>query len=110
MPKLSDLLAEKAKAEMEIGGSKLQFTFFVMVRERFTEEEWTALLAATGRDYLKMLLPRVVVSWDLVDDDGHAVPVTAEAIDQHGIPDRLLFGIEQRVFGSDLSGKAISRT
>jgi hypothetical protein len=52
-------------------------------------------------------LPRVMVSWDLVDDDGHAIPVTAEAIDEHQIPDRLLYACEQRALGSDLLGKAL---
>lgn len=108
MPKLSDLLAEKAKGDIQIGGSTLAFQFYVMLRERFTEEEWTELLALNGRDYLKVLLPRVLISWDLVDVDGHAIPVTTEAIDQHEIPDALLFAIERRVFGSDLSGKVIS--
>lgn len=108
MPKLSDLLAEKAKADIQVGGSMLAITFYVMLRQRFSEEEWDRLLAMKGRDYLKTLLPRVLVSWDLVDDDGHAVPVTADAIDQHNIPDVLLYAIERRIFGSDLSGKATS--
>lgn len=105
MPKLSNLLSEKAKGDVQIGGSTLAITFHVMRRERFTDEEWTALLASTGRDYLKALLPKVLVSWDLVDDGGTAIEVSAEAIDQHNIPDALLFAIERRVFGSDLSGK-----
>jgi hypothetical protein len=108
MPKLSSLLAEKAKGEVQIGGSTLQIVFFVMLRERFSDDEWTSLLAMTGREYLKTLLPRVLVSWDLVDDNDQAVPVTAEAIEQHHIPDALLFAIERRIFGSDLSGKATS--
>jgi hypothetical protein len=108
MPKLSDLLAEKAKVDIQVGGASVNVVFFVLWRERFTDEEWTQLLAATGREYLKMLLPRVVVSWDIVDDDGHSIPVTVEAIDQHHIPDVLLFNIERRVLNSDLSGKVIS--
>lgn len=105
MPRLSDLLAERANASIDIGGSKLAFVFYVMLRERFSDDEWTALVASTGREYLKTLLPRALLSWDLVDDDGHAVPVTADAIEQHGVPDALLFAIERRIFASDLSGK-----
>jgi hypothetical protein len=108
MPKLSDLLAEKAKTEIQIGGATVAVVFFVLWRERFSDEEWTQLLAATGREYLKMLLPRILVSWDIVDDEGHAIPPSAEAIEQHHIPDALLFAIERRVLNTDLSGKVIS--
>ncbi len=108
MPKLSDLIAEKAKAEIQVGGSSFAIVFYVLWRSRFTPDEWTELMALTGRDHLKMLLPKVVISWDLVDADGHAVPVTAEAIDQHDIPVELLNPIAQRVVNSDLSGKVTS--
>jgi hypothetical protein len=108
MPKLSDLLAEKTKADIQVGDTSFTIVFYVIWRERFTADEWTALLKLRGREYLKVLLPRVMVSWDLVDDDGHAVPVTADAIEQHEIPDTLLFACERRALNSDLSGKAIS--
>jgi hypothetical protein len=108
MPKLSDLLAEKVKADIQVGGSTFAIVFYVLWRERFSEEEWERLLALRGREYLKVLLPRVVVSWDLVDDEGHAVPVTAEAIEQHQIPDTLLFACERRALNSDLAGKVTS--
>lgn len=108
MPKLSGLLAEKAKADIQVGGSTLAIVFYVMWRERFNEEEWAQLLALNGRDYLKTVLPRVLASWDLTDNDGHAVPITAEAMDQHEIPDSLLFAIERRALRSDLAGKVIS--
>lgn len=108
MPKLSALLAEKAKADIEVGGSSFSIVFYVLWRERFSDEEWAQLIALTGRDYLTMVLPRVIVSWDLVDDDGHAVPVTAEAIEQHNIPNTLLFAVERRALNSDLSGKVNS--
>lgn len=105
MPKLSDLLAEKAKGEVQIGGATVNFTFHVMVRERFSDDEWTELLALRGRDYLKRLLPQVLTSWDIVDDGGSAIPITAEGFDQYGVPDALLLVIERRVFQSDLAGK-----
>ena len=105
MPKLSDLLVEKTSASVDIGGSKLAFQFYVMWRERFSDEELQAHVGAPFRDYIKVWLPRVLLSWDLVDDDAHAVPVTAEAIDRHEIPDSLLLEIHNRVTGSDLSGK-----
>lgn len=108
MPKLSDLLAEKANATIDIGGAKLAFTFYAMWRERFTEEERAGHVGMTNREYMKVWLPRMLLSWDLVDDDGHAVPVTAESIEQHAIPDSLLLAIHGRVFTSDLSGKALS--
>lgn len=108
MPRLSALLAEKAKADIEVGGSSLGIVFYVLWRERFSDEEWTQLVGLTGRDYLKTVLPRVLASWDLVDDDGHAVPVTADAIEQHNIPNTLLFAVERRALNSDLSGKVTS--
>lgn len=108
MPKLSDLLAERAKAEILVGGATVTVTFYVIWRERFTDEEWTALLALKGHEYLKTILPKIILTWNLVDDDEHAIPVTADAIDQHHMPDALLLAIESRVTGSDLSGKVIS--
>lgn len=108
MPKLSDLLAEKANAELTVGGATLAITFYVLWRNRFSDEEWTALLALKGREYLKTVLPKIILTWDLVDDDGHAIPVTSDAIEQHHMPDALLIAIEHRVTGSDLAGKVIS--
>ncbi|GAC1329867.1 MAG: hypothetical protein NVSMB2_28730 [Chloroflexota bacterium] len=106
--KLSSLLVEKAKADIQVGGASFGIVFYVMWRDRFTPEEFADLVRLTGREYLKVVLPRVLVSWDFVDDDGHAVPVTAEAIEEHAIPDTLLFACERRALNSDLSGKAIS--
>jgi hypothetical protein len=108
--KLSQFLAETAKGDVQIGGSSLEFTFYVMWRERFSEDEWTELMSTKTpvREQWKRLLPKVLLSWDLVDDDEHTVPVTAEAIDEHHIPDSLLSAVWRRVIGSELSGKAIS--
>ena len=108
MPKLSDLLAEKARGEVQVGGATVNITFYVMVRERFSDEEWDGLLALRGRDYLKALLPQVLTMWDIVDDGGTAIPITAEAFDQYHMPDALLFAIERRVFASDLAGKVVT--
>lgn len=105
---MSYLLAEKGKGEIQVGSSTLTIVFYVMWRERFSDDEWTELLALTGRDHFKMLLPRVLVSWDLVDDEGHAVPVAADAIDAHNIPTALLRACADRAVQSDLSGKVSS--
>lgn len=110
MPKLSQLLSERAKGEVQVGASTVGFEFYVMWRERFSDDEWSELMSdwISSHDQWRRLLPRVLVSWDLVDDDEHAVPVTADAIDQHHVPDSLLASIWRRVIGSELSGKAIS--
>lgn len=108
--KLADLLAEKATVDIQIGASKLGITFYVLWRKRFSDDEWAAVTALKGREYVRAFLPKVMLAWDLVDDDGHAVPVTAEAMDQHQIPDELLFACEQRIGRSDLAGKVISAT
>jgi hypothetical protein len=109
MPKLSDLLAEKAKAEIQVGGATVNVTFYVIVRERFTDEEWAAAQsAASGLDEAKLALPKVLQSWDITDDDGMAIPITAEAMERYQIPPVLLGAIVHRVFGSDLAGKARS--
>src|SRR5437588_2394965 len=108
MPKLSDLVAEKARADIQVGAASIAITFYVMLRERFSADEWEHLLALRGRDYLKALLPQILISWDIVDDGGSAIPITGEAFDQYQIPDVLLFAIERRVFNSDLSGKVTS--
>lgn len=106
MPKLSDLLAEKAKADIQIGGSTVSITFYAIWRERFTDDDWSALLALKGRPYLKSILPRIVLSWDVLNDSGEHIPITADAFDQYEIPDELLLAIEERATGSDLAGKA----
>lgn len=108
MPKLSDLVAEKAKADIQVGGATINVTFYVLWRERFSDEEWTALIGSSGRDHLKQLLPRIALSWDVTDDEGHDVPITAEAFDQYDIPTDLLSGIAVRLTGSDLAGKALN--
>lgn len=108
MPKLSDLLAEKAKGEVVVGGATVTFTFWALWRQRFSDEENEAHVGMEFRKYIGIWLPRVVISWDIVDDDGHAVPVTAEAIEQHEIPDSLLLAFHTRILNSDLSGKANS--
>lgn len=106
---LHNLVAEKAKAEIQIGGSTVPFVYYVVVRERFTDEEWEQLLGLRGRDYLKMLLPKVIVSWDIVED-GQPIPITAEAFDQFHIPDVILTAFERRVFAGDLAGKVPNST
>jgi len=109
--KLSTLLSEKSKGEIQVGGTAIPFTFHTFWRERFSEDENNSFVErqTTGelstREYLKIWLPRVLVTWDLSDDDGHAVPVTAEAIDQHALPDALLLSFHAHVIQSDLSGK-----
>ena len=110
MPKLSALLAEKAKGDVQVGGSSVGFTFYVMWRERFADDEWAALMAdgVPAREQWKAILPKVLVSWELVDDDEHALPATAEAITNYDVPDTLLAAIWRRIIGSELSGKVTS--
>lgn len=106
MPKLDDLVAVRAKSEIQVGDMTVSFTYYPVVRKRFSEDEWQRLMAQRGRDYLRELLPRVVPTWDISTDDG-PIPVTAEAFDQYDIPDVILQAIERRIFNSDLAGKAI---
>lgn len=108
MPKLSELLAEKAKGDVQVGGAAVSFTFYVMVRERFSDEEWAKLIAVHGRKDSAVALVKSLIDWDLVDDSGTMIPITAEAFDQYNVPDALLFAIERRIFLSDLSGKVPS--
>lgn len=104
--KLSEVVAEKAKAEIQVGGGTISFTFYPLYRKRFSEDEWNDILASRGIDEIRKFLPRVLLSWDLTDDEGHAIPITSEAFDQFEIPEELLREIERRVLGSDLAGKA----
>lgn len=108
MPKLSDLLAEKAKGDIQVGGAKITFVYYAMWQERFSEQERESFVGMPFREYIAIWLPRAVISWDLVDGDGHAVPVTAEALDLHEIPDVLLLAFHSRIVNSDLSGKVTS--
>lgn len=108
MPKFSDLLAEKARGDFQVGSTTVTFVYFPLVRQRFSDEEWNALMDLRGREYFKTMLPRVVESWDITDDDGHAIPVTAEAFDQYGIPDIILAAVDRRIWAGDLSGKVLT--
>lgn len=108
MPKLSDLLAEKAKGDVQVGGATVTFTFYVMVRERFSDDEWAKLTAVHGRADTAMALGKSLIDWDLVDDSGTMIPITLEAFDQYNVPDALLFAVERRIFLSDLAGKVTS--
>lgn len=108
MPKLTDLLAERAKADVQVGGTTIGFSYYSLWRERFTDEEWQALLSLRGRDYLKSYLPKVLISWEIVADDGAPIPITGEAFDEHHIPDAILAAFDRRIFGSDLAGKVLT--
>lgn len=108
MPKLSNLLAEKSKGEIQVGGTACTFTYWSMWRQRFSEDEWAALLAVNGREHYKILLPRVMITWDLEGADGQPIPITAEAFEANEIPDDLLFEYGRRIAAGDLSGKVIS--
>jgi hypothetical protein len=78
--------------------------FYALWRERFDADQWSETLGLNGREYLKVVLPKTLVSWALIDSDNVQIPVTAEAIEQHHIPDALLFAIERRALTSDLAG------
>lgn len=114
--KFSALLSEKSNAAIQVGGSTIKFTFHTFWRESFTEEENASFVdqqtsgELTTREYLKIWLPRVLVTWDLSDDESHVIPVTADAIEQHGLPDALLLAFHAHVIQSDLSGKVPART
>ena len=68
MPKLSNLLAERAKAEIQVGGTTINFIYWAMWRERFSEEEHQSYVGMPFRQYIMIWLPRVIISWELVDD------------------------------------------
>jgi hypothetical protein len=111
MAKLSELFEEKAKATLQIGGTNVEVRWYGLWRRRFSDDEWKEqVLTLSGRDYLRFFLPRVLVSWDVTDDNGLAIPTTAEAFDQYDIPDQMLYAIERRVITSDSSGKALPVT
>lgn len=111
MAKLSELFEEKAKATLQIGGANVEIQWYVLWRRRFGEDEWTELIAKPGREHLKMLIPRLLVSWGITDDNGTMIPITAEAIEEYNIPTDVLAAIETRVVPADLAGKVTtSRT
>lgn len=106
MPKLSDLLAETATTELDVGGLKVHLTYYVLWDARISEEDWARFKPMPVREYWAEMLGRILKEWDLVDDDGQPVPITLEAFDKHEVPNRLLAAISDAVQGSVLAGKA----
>lgn len=118
--KLSDLLDETGSTEVHIGGASISITYVVIWEARFTEDEWAEIRRTRTegegdaarevpvlepREYFGRVLPRLLKSWDLVDDDGQPIPITAGAFEQYHIPTRLLRMCETAVLESMTAGK-----
>jgi hypothetical protein len=102
---LDSLLEETGAAEIKTSGGAFNVVYRAWWETQFTDEEWDSFRGMNGRDYLLRVLPKWLVSWDLVEVDGTAVPITAEAMDKHKVPTRLLKLIETAVVDSAAAGK-----
>lgn len=95
--KVSDLLEESAQTSVQIGGQSVGLVYRVLWEEQFSEDAWEAIKALAGREYLVAIMPKLLRSWELTDDGGAEIPVTAEAIAQHQVPTRFLRLAEKAV-------------
>src|SRR5437763_5603666 len=95
--KVSDLLEESATASVQVGGQTVGLVYRVLWEEFFSDEEWEAIKALSGREYLVAVLPKLLKSWELTDMQGEPVLVTAEAIAAHNVPTRFLRLAEKAV-------------
>jgi hypothetical protein len=108
MAKIAELLAETGTAEIKTVGASFSITYHSWWEDRFSDEDWNKFRELPAREYMKEVLPRLLVSWDLEDADGNQLPITAEAIEQHHLPTRLLTMMEKAVVDSVAAGKASS--
>jgi len=103
--KVSDLLEESGSATIETAGGSFGIRYHAWWESRFTDEDWDRFKEMNRRQYLLEALPRLLVSWELVDNDDQPVPITAEAMEQHQIPTRLLGMIESAIVETAAAGK-----
>lgn len=103
--KLSELLAETDAVDVPVGDKALRLTYRVLWDARISPEDWAKLKDLEVRDYYAEMLSRLVVSWDLTDDEGQPLPITREAFDQHQVPNRLLGTMVDAIMNRSVSGK-----
>lgn len=102
---IDSLLEETGSAEIKTGGASFTVQYHAWWETQFTDEEWDEFKKLASRPYLLRVLPKLLTQWDLVEADGSAVPITAEAMERHKMPTRLLRMIETAVVDSAAAGK-----
>lgn len=96
--RVQDLLEESAETQVQVGSDKaVGLVYRLFWDELFAEDDWDSIKQLRGREYMAALLPKLLVSWDIQDADGAAIPVTAEAITAHKVPMRFLRMVEKAV-------------
>lgn len=98
--KVSDLRRETKKLDVVIPGLSKDFVVQVEYRWRalrfgFWDDQQNSKLDGQEKafEYLKELL----VSWNLLDDDGKVIPIEYEAVKAAKVPDELLELIRQAI-------------
>jgi hypothetical protein len=94
---VSDLLEETLDTHVQVGGSAVGLSYRVLWEEFFSDDDWSRVKDLGGREYLKEVLPRLLVSWELQDATGKPIAITAEAIEAEKVPTRFLRLAEQAV-------------
>lgn len=82
--KITDLLNATKSVKLTIGPTSIDMGFYVLWQSRLDDAAWDEAGALTGRPYFARVLPALLASWDLVDDRGTPVPITAKAISATG--------------------------
>lgn len=108
MAKITDLLAETGTAEIKTAGTSFKIQYHSWWEDKFSDGDWDRLREMPAREYLKEVLPKLLVSWDLEDGNGAAIAITPASMDEHQLPTRLLRMIEAAVVDSVSAGKASS--
>lgn len=98
--RLSELAKETKPLEVIYRAGSAEFRIQI---EYFTQAVTLSFLkeleAAEGTEKLVYQITKVVKSWDLQDDDDKVIPVTAEAIENSGVPIFLLTSILSAIAG-----------
>lgn len=84
--RLSQLLNRRVELSVEVEGGEIKFTHNPAAYTLAFQEELRAMKGAddeeTALRFYSTALPKLVTEWDLVDDKGKTVPVTADTIRQ----------------------------
>lgn len=98
MPKLRSIVADTATVDVPFGPEHVTVTYRpILLTQRLAEQ----LQGVTDNATVMGMLAGLLVSWDLEDDDGRAIPTTADGLKD--VPTPVLVRVAEAVAASAAS-------
>lgn len=91
MPKFSSLVQKTVPLAIQFGGETLNVVFNPTVYTPAFEDLVNTTGKQVGHDQMTEMASELLVSWDLTNDEGTAIPTTTEALRQ--LPIHLLAAV-----------------